>query len=227
MAKNLALFAHPDDEALACGGLIAQHPEDWHVAVLADGVTSRDGGATWQQLGQPVPAPTVSNFRTRHTHFEAAMRVLGVTSYESRGLPDQRLDSLDFLDLAKGVTEIIDRVNPSAVYTHFQGDLNRDHRLVCEAVHVACRPPKRIALYECEVLSSTEWGIGTPFQPNVFVDITATIVTKLAAFGQYADESRPFPHPRSPESLRARAQSWGSMAGVLWAEAFRLVREVR
>lgn len=208
---NLCLMAHPDDETLACGGLIARDPTNWHVAVLADGVTSRgtDGRAV------------------RHEHFIKAMETLGVTSFESHGLPDQRLDTLDFLDLTIGVSQIIDRVNPTAVYTHFRADLNRDHRLVCEAVHVACRPPKWIAIYECEVPSSTEWGIGEPFRPNVFVDIGQTLPCKASAFECYVDEVRESPHPRSIPGLHDRAGYWGMIAGMRWAEPFMLVREVR
>lgn len=208
---NLFLGAHPDDETFACGGLIARAPETWHVAVLADGVTSRG------EVGH----------LDRHDQFKAAMAVLGVTSYESRGLADQRLDALDFLDLAKGVSEIVDRIQPTAVYTHFRGDLNLDHRLVCEAVHVACRPPKRIGLYECEVPSSTEWGICEPFRPNVFMDLHGAIDQKLKAVRCYETEVRPYPHPRSIDAIRSRAAYWGQTVGVPYVEAFMLVRELR
>jgi hypothetical protein len=38
---------------------------------------------------------------------------------------------------------------------------------------------------------------------------------------------RQFPHPRSPEALRAIAMRWGSVCGCGAAEAFELVRSVR
>ena len=43
----------------------------------------------------------------------------------------------------------------------------------------------------------------------------------------YESEARPFPHPRSPEVLRAIAERWGSVVGVEAAEGFELVRSVR
>ena len=49
---------------------------------------------------------------------------------------------------------------------------------------------------------------------------------KVRAFALYESEVRPAPHPRSPESLRARAATWGSVAGCGAAEAFRIVREL-
>ena len=66
-----------------------------------------------------------------------------------------------------------------------------------------------------------------PFRPNVFVDIDSTLETKLKTMGIYEGEARPFPHPRSPEALRAIAQRWGSVVGLEAAEAFELVRSVR
>jgi len=84
-----------------------------------------------------------------------------------------------------------------------------------------------------EVLSSTEWGPGFQdwaFSPNVFMDITSTLETKLLAVEAYRhtfqSEVRPFPHPRSPEAVRIHAQHRGLMVGVAAAEAFLLVREI-
>ena len=216
---NLALFAHPDDETLGCGGLITRAPAQWHVAILADGVSSRE-----------YSARVMSPQYRRTEHFAAAMQVLGLSTdqFELHGLPDQRLDTLDFLDLCKGVAQIIERVNPTEVFTHFRGDLNRDHRLVCEAVHVACRPPEGPTIWECEVASSTEWGIGEPFQPNVFISLAREQAQmKVGALECYADEVRPYPHPRSPRAVLARLQYWGQVAGVEYAEPFTLIREVR
>ena len=78
-----------------------------------------------------------------------------------------------------------------------------------------------------EVPPSTEWAFGQfqpAFQPNVFVDISATLEIKVQAMTLYESEARLFPHPRSPEALRALARRWGSVVGLEAAEAFQLVR---
>ena len=62
--------------------------------------------------------------------------------------------------------------------------------------------------------------------PNVFVDIAPTLEAKVRAMQFYESETRAFPHPRSPEALRANAQRWGSVVGCTAAEAFELVRAV-
>ncbi len=91
---------------------------------------------------------------------------------------------------------------------------------------VAGHPVNEISAFEMP--SSTEWALGQfqpVFQPNVFVDINATLETKVQAMALYESEARLFPHPRSPEALRAIARRWGSVVEA--AEAFELVREVR
>ena len=85
-------------------------------------------------------------------------------------------------------------------------------------------------VYAYEVASSTEWAFqrfDPVFHPNVFVDIDTTLDRKIKAMQAYESETRPFPHPRSPEALRAIALRWGSVAGLPAAEAFELVRSVR
>ena len=42
----------------------------------------------------------------------------------------------------------------------------------------------------------------------------------------YRSESRPYPHPRSPEAIENMARFRGSAVGVIYAEAFFLVRDV-
>jgi LmbE family N-acetylglucosaminyl deacetylase len=101
------------------------------------------------------------------------------------------------------------------------------------AVPTATRPvlgcPVR-EIYAFEVPSSTEWSFGqfkSAFRPNVFLDIKATLETKVQAIVLYESEVRSFPYPRSSQALRAIARRWGSMAGMEAAEVFELIRLVR
>ena len=50
---------------------------------------------------------------------------------------------------------------------------------------------------------------------------------EIEAFLKYLKEVRPAPHPRSPESLRARARTWGSVIGADAAEVFQVMRAIR
>jgi LmbE family N-acetylglucosaminyl deacetylase len=117
------------------------------------------------------------------------------------------------------------------VYTHFAGDMNRDHGLTAEAVEIACRllPGQSVsALYAFETVSSTEWGIGdTGFMPQLFIDVVDELELKLKALRCYDSEMRPFPHARSYEAVEALARLRGAQSGVGAAEAFMVRRELR
>jgi len=225
--KVLVVAAHPDDEILGCGATAARlvaEGHEVHFAILGEGMTSRNTQRADADLGQ------LEDLR-RYAHAAAAK--VGVKSLGLHGLPDNRLDTVPLLDIVKIVEELVNRHSPAVIYTHHGGDLNVDHGVVHRAVLTATRPtagcPVR-EIYAFEVPSSTEWAfqrIEPAFRPNVFVDITRTLETKIAAMECYESETRKFPHPRSPEALRAAAMRWGSVAGCAAAEAFELVRSVR
>jgi len=139
---------------------------------------------------------------------------------------------MDLLDVVKIVEELIKKISPAVIYTHHGGDLNIYHKVINRAVLTATRPvngqPVR-ELYAFEVPSSTEWSFQRfepVFRPNYFVDISATLETKLEAMAGYHSEIQPFPHPRSPQALRAIAQRWGSVVGCEAAESFELMRAI-
>ena len=62
--------------------------------------------------------------------------------------------------------------------------------------------------------------------PNWFVDVTATLERKLAAFAHYETERREYPHPRSERAIRAAAEYHGTTCGFELAEPFVLVRSL-
>lgn len=163
----------------------------------------------------------------------AAARILGVTDLHVGNLPDQRLETLPLSDVAKQIEILVSEFAPELVYTHFAGDINRDHRVLTEAVLVATRPyaaPSVREILMFETPSSTEWSspsLTPAFLPNIYVDITPFLDQKIAAFDCYSAESRPYPHPRSLRALADRARYWGSLINRESAEAFMLVRATR
>lgn len=221
----LIVAAHPDDEAVGCGGAIArwvQSGRQVHVLLLGDGETSR---ATENVAIDP------ELLRHRQQAARQAAAILGCT-VETLSMPDNRMDGLDLLDVVKLIETTISRLQPCTVLTHHVGDVNIDHRIVHEAVLAACRPqpshPVRELLF-FEVPSSTEWrppGSGQPFQPNLFIDISKTLAVKLKALETYANELREFPHPRSMRAVEALALWRGATIGVEAAEAFILGRQL-
>lgn len=223
----LVVAAHPDDEILGCGATAARLVQEGcevYFAILGEGITSRHPARDKADAGQMTRL---------HEHAQAAARKIGVKEVSLHKLPDNRLDTIPLLDVIKIVEDLVENLKPEIVYTHHGGDLNIDHGVIHRAVLTATRPvagqPVR-EVYAFEVPSSTEWAfqrLEAAFRPNVFVDVAQTLETKIAAMACYQTEGRPFPHPRSPEALRAIATRWGSVAGCGAAEAFELVRSVR
>ena len=225
MPRTVAVIAaHPDDEVLGCGATIARHAaagEKVHVLIVGEGATSRDATRNRATM-QAQLSELARSARKAHA-------ILGSAGLEMLGFPDNRLDSVDLLDVVKPIETFLGKVSPEIVYTHFPADLNLDHRVVSEAVQVACRPLPGSVLRQLlmfEVASSTEWRIASPtvFNPNYYVEISATLERKTQALSAYSAEMRPWPHARSLEAVQALAKWRGASVGVPAAEAFVLGR---
>ncbi len=223
----LVIAAHPDDEVLGCGGTIArlaQEGETVSIAILGEGITSRyqQRDTADQELIQSL-----------HKRSQDVATLLGAKELFMYTLPDNRFDTVPMLDVVKIIEELIQKFAPRVIYTQHGGDLNIDHVITYRATLTATRPMQKHPvreIYAYEVASSTEWAFqqfAPSFHPNVFVDIADTLETKVQAMQWYESEARSFPHPRSPQALRAIAQRWGSVVGYEAAEAFELIRLMR
>jgi N-acetylglucosamine malate deacetylase 1 len=222
----LIVAAHPDDEILGCGGTMTRLTREGHevrIAILAEGMSSRY--AQREDVDQ-------KQLQRLHAQAQQAADKVGAKELILCKLPDNRMDTVPLLDVVKLVEELVERFRPEVIYTHHPGDLNVDHGVVHRAVLTATRPVAGQCvreIYAFEVPSSTEWTfqrVEPLFRPNVFVDITETLETKIKALACYDTEMRKFPHPRSAETLRAIATRWGSVVGLQAVEAFELIRSV-
>jgi LmbE family N-acetylglucosaminyl deacetylase len=218
MSRVLVFAAHPDDEVLGMGGTIAVHVDrgdQVRVVVVTDGSSTQ------------YPGDTQMRVRKEEEAVRAAAE-LGVTDYVHLDLPDMRLDTLSHVEVNGVVEEHVRDLGAECVYTPHP-DVNLDHRTLFDSVAVATRPVpgqtvRRLLTYA--PTSSTEW---TPaplnwFVPNWFVDVSATIEQKVAAFARYETERREYPHPRSERAIRAAAEFYGASCGCEHAEPFVLVR---
>ena len=224
----LVVVAHPDDEVLGCGASIAKWTASGnivHILIMAEGATSRSSIRDREVKSEELSLLEKSA--------NSAGKILGVASVKLLDFPDNRMDSVDRLDIIKAIEEEIKRLKPHTVVTHHCGDVNIDHRITHEAVVTACRPQPGYSvrlLLAFEVMSSTEWqppGSNFVFQPNWFEDVVKTFDFKIKALDCYQSEMREWPHPRSLNNIKNLAQYRGSMVGCEFAEGFMLLRIIQ
>lgn len=209
---------HPDDEVLGCGGTIAIHSkkgDDVYLCIVTKAYT---------------PEWSKEFIKKRKREVANANKILRIKKTHFLDFPTVKLDTIPQKELNDSIFKVVDKVKPEIVYMPHRGDLNKDHRLVFEAVLVAVRPVadhrvRKVLSYE--TLSETEWGLPLEtFTPNVYVDISNVIETKIKAMKAYKSEIKPYPSPRSFETIEILAKKRGTEAGVKFAEAFVLIREV-
>ncbi|MBU3934950.1 PIG-L family deacetylase [Patescibacteria group bacterium] len=182
--KILIVAAHPDDEILGCGGTVAKYAKnrEIYVLILGEGITSR------YLTRQEAPKKKLAELKEKA---KEVARFLGIRDVFFLDLPDQRFETVPFLEITKKIEEIIKKIEPQVIFTHSSADLNLDHRIAFNAILTATRPVKNCPVkevYSFEIPSSTEWGfhkINGAFSPNVFEDISSTIEKKIKAIGVY------------------------------------------
>lgn len=224
-SKNaLVVVAHPDDEVLGCGGMIAKLSKQGtkvNILFISDGLSSR----------KMSKFKFAKEIRLRRAACRKACKILGAKPPIFHEFPDNQLDIIPLLKIVNLVDSSITRFQPNIILTHCANDLNIDHHIVNKAVTTACRPQKNNpvkTLLFFEVPSSTEWQITTKkqaFIPNWYEDITNTISYKIKALKKYKTELRKWPHPRSIKGVRALAEWRGASSGYKAAEAFVLGRK--
>ena len=226
--RILIIAAHPDDEVLGCGGVIAKYAflgASINILFITGGITSRYNLPSHQMDDELL---------INRQNAIAANKILGVPEGNIHFLEfeDQKLDAIPLLDLSVSIKGYLSELKPDTVYCHHYGDYNKDHRIVFEAVLHACRlTPDEVfveKMFAYEVLSSTERSFGTisPFIPDTYVAIDQFIELKSHALCEYTTEIREYPHARSTEGIETLAKQRGIEVGLPFAEAFQLIRMV-
>ena len=226
--RVLAVYAHPDDPEISAGGTLARWADagaEVHVVVTTRG----DKGTN----DPDADLDALARLRVEET--EAAARVLGIAAHHHLDHPDGELE--DDRALRLELVRLIRTVRPDAVCCPdptavFFGDAyvnHRDHRATGWATLDAASPAAGNPHYFPELTAA---GLAThqvralylsgTFEPNVWIDISATLERKIDALFCHAsqlvetgDWFRDF--------LREIAVAAGRTAGVQYAEAFRRI----
>ena len=225
--KILVVAAHPDDDVLGCGGTLAKAinlKAKVKILFLGEGVSSR---FDFRKKNNSIKLKKAGDKRKKEC--VESLKVLGIKNYIFENRSCTRFDEYPLLHLVKSVEREINKFKPNIIFTHNRSEVNIDHKMTYDAVEVACRPVNKKFLkqiYSFEIVCSGNWKFEKNFSPNTYVDISKFFNKKIKSWSKYKNENKKFPHPRSNKGLEILARYRGMQSNTLFAEAFRLEREI-
>jgi len=229
-ASALAIYAHPDDPEISAGGTLAR----WAAGGAPVWVLICTRGDKGSQDPHQDPEELA---RTRIDETARAAERLGLSGHFHLDHGDGDLD--DSNDVLRGeIVECVRRLKPEVVVCPdptavFFGDRyfnHRDHRKLGWAALDAVAPAAGNPHYFREQLAAgltvhqvrAVYLSGT-LEPNVYVDVTDTIETKIDALfchaSQLVETGEWF-----RDFLRSQAKAAGDAIGVPYGEGFRVIR---
>lgn len=216
--KIIVIAPHPDDETLGCGGTLLRH--------RAQGDTIYWLIVTAMQTEKDLPE------ERRDAEIQQVAKRYGFSSVHNLRYPTTKLDTIPLNEIIERIGCIFKEITPEVIYLPYHGDVHTDHKIVFDAA-TACTKwfryssIKRVLVYE--TLSETDFSLNPDnngFRPNVFIDISNYLETKIEIMKVYASELGKFPFPRSEQAIRALAALRGVAAGCQAAEGFMLLKEI-
>ncbi|MPY92765.1 MAG: PIG-L family deacetylase [Acidimicrobiia bacterium] len=224
-SSALAVYAHPDDLEISCGGTLSL----WS----ASGCSVHVVVCTRGEKGSADPEEdTAALARSRAMEARAAAEVLGVKGFEQLGYDDGTVEN--DVHLRGRLVGLVRRLRPECVVTSdptatFFGSSyvnHHDHREVGWATLDACAPAAASPLYFPE--AGPAHGVATlllsgTLEADAWVDISDTVERKAEALRchrtQLGTEER-----WVDELVRRRAAEEGDKVGVRYAEGYRCIR---
>ena len=215
--RVMAIFAHPDDAEFICSGTTARFVASGYRAqyVLA---TSGDKGSD-DRSATPEQLAT-----TREAEQLAAATILGVEEVTFLRHHDGEVEvSIPF---RRELARVLREGRPDVVLTFDpwqRYQIHPDHRAVGQTALDAVAAARDHMYYPEQLTDGlTEHRVHNVYffatdNPNYYVDITATIETKIAALLAHTSQIRA---EGVAERVRARASAVGQQIGVEYAEAF-------
>jgi LmbE family N-acetylglucosaminyl deacetylase/glycosyltransferase involved in cell wall biosynthesis len=214
-ARILALSAHPDDETLGAGGVLALNAaraEAVRIWIATDG-TSQEG----------VSADDAAAYGAkRREEADRAAAILGAPAPRYAGLRDGALSG-DAAALEEAIRAAIDDFRPDLVLCPAPSELHADHRALARAAYERLASSRagdpdhdllrgmRIAFYE----------LSHPLLPNALVDISAVADKKEEALAAFASQQAVRDYAGAMRGLNAYRRL--TLPGRGLAEAFRVV----
>lgn len=202
----LGIGAHYDDLELGCSGTLIKHVQNGdNVTMLV--VTD---SAFRNPSGQVVRAADVA----LEEGGEAA-RIVGADlvclGYKTFMVPFDE-------ELSKTILSYVERLEIDIVYSHWVGDLHRDHQYVARCAMMAARHVPRFLMYR-----SNFYDTEAQFRGNFYSDITDVMDTKIDVIKAHRSELERVRNQWLDFFSNQNAND-GQKIGVKFAECFEVVR---
>ena len=197
--RVLAFGAHPDDIEIGMGGTIARHAGAGDRVVMAIAV---------------IP----NNREVRRREAERAADVLGA---ELMILDLPPLELHHTRTVIKKFDQVLDKVAPDVLYTHWNSDSHQDHVAVSMATISAARENRcALLMYEQTIPGGVvPWG----FRAQSYVDITSYMPIKMESIATHKSQVRAN-GDLWVQGVRGRAMYRGYQVNAEYAEAFEVVK---
>lgn len=195
----LAIGAHPDDLEFGCGGTLLKLSKISNIYLLV--LTKGEVG------GDP-------EVRVKEQNISA--RILGAkkvfwSNYFDTQIPLSK-------DLINTIENVIRKVNPQLIFTHYINDTHQDHRNTAQATITATRYIRNVLFYEVPTT--------VDFSPSIFVNIDPVLKRKLELLK--AHKSQVYATRVAKLSILESAKSTAIFRGyqdrVKYAEGFMSLR---
>lgn len=221
----LAVFAHPDDAELLCGGALIRAVREGKSVGVLDLTRGEAGSAGTPEL--------------RASEATQASDVMGLAIRCNADLPDSQLSNDHSARVV--VANLIRKLRPRVIVTHWRAGRHPDHRVTAALAYDAsflaglknygreggsmleAHRPQTVAY------ATAFRGDGEP--PTFVIDITESIDAKLEAIACYdsqfggktrAGEVLPGGDRPLPDQIRAHAARTGARIGVAYGEPYRV-----
>lgn len=192
--KILILAPHPDDEAIACAGVLLKYPDLCTVMVLTDG-----------SLGSDNISPDDLRL-IRKKEFENAMKQINITKYKMMNIPD----SLLYKNLNK--LKQIDYSQYSYIFCPNPFEDHIDHKVVYNAIQ------SNIPKLNTKVVFYEVW---TPIiDPTHYIDVSDIINKKKKLISIYQSQVKQVDYFLRISGLNCYR---GLYPNVKYAEAFKII----
>lgn len=208
--RILAIGAHLDDIEIACGGTLAKAVHTGHtvkaLVMSKSGYTNKEG-----KIQRSDDVAVREGLNALHA---LGIQDIEVLDFETKDIPF-RSDVVNAIDLR------LADFKPDVIFTHHPFDTHQAHEGVAKATIAAARRLNTIFFYEPITPSGRSY---VAFRPQMYVDITDTVDTKIAALKCHTSEYNKFGAEDWIEGVRCRCGFRGYEIGTKFAEAFEVLR---